>query len=210
MISIVIGGDDPDPAEIRSVKEDHRFNRIASGLLLGLFGFTFFLSLFPAFYYMNGIILVIGSVFLACSLLVLKIALLTISPEGADKGRVWKVNWKWFAGALIALWASTYYGLPLKLGFLTIHSKLERIVAQTEARSTNILSADIDSPLYRISAKWTNERSRDGLNPTKILFVFANDWESAFVYSPGGIANLAYNSGSAGHLFGNWYWMKED
>ncbi len=32
----------------------------------------------------------------------------------------------------------------------------------------------------------------------------------AFAYSESGIDDLCYNSGSKGHLLGNWYWMKED
>lgn len=210
MNSMIIHRDDSGATETPSLKADHRFNKIATAMLLGAFGLTFFLSLFPDFYYFTGGFLFIAASFLAISLLITKIALLSHLPESARQGRAWKLNWKHAALALILLWTSIYFQLPLKFGFLTIHSKLEKIAAETDPHSTNILTTDIKSLLYHISATRTNERSHDRSNPAKILFTFANDWESAFIYSPTGIDDLTYNSGNAGHLFGHWYWMKED
>ena len=43
-----------------------------------------------------------------------------------------------------------------------------------------------------------------------VFFQFLHDGEAAIIYSESGIDELCYNSGSKGHLFGNWYWMKED
>lgn len=40
--------------------------------------------------------------------------------------------------------------------------------------------------------------------------MLADDSEAGFIYSPGGIADLCYNSGNSGHLMGPWYWMKAD
>ena len=47
-------------------------------------------------------------------------------------------------------------------------------------------------------------------DPERIYFRLSNDKEAGFVYSESGIDNLCYNSGSKGHLSGNWYWMAED
>lgn len=33
---------------------------------------------------------------------------------------------------------------------------------------------------------------------------------AAFVHAPGGIDDLCYNTGSAGHLIGSWYWKVDD
>ena len=44
----------------------------------------------------------------------------------------------------------------------------------------------------------------------QVYFVLADHSESAFVYSPSGIADIEFNAGSKGHLFGDWYWIKED
>ncbi|MEX0712907.1 MAG: hypothetical protein WD278_11195, partial [Pirellulales bacterium] len=67
------------------------------------------------------------------------------------------------------------------------------------------LDADQRCGLYTISAAASRKQV-----PERLVFVLADDAESGFIYSPNGIEGFRYNSGNTGHLFGNWYWMKED
>jgi hypothetical protein len=114
--------------------------------------------------------------------------------------------------------------VPLRIGFLTAWPRLS-ILADTAVRAAGDQSAPSDGAialkrlvekqelaenqecgLYTISLAWTC-----GCHvPDRIQFELANDSESAFIYSANGIDDLCYNSGTKGHLFGNWYWRTED
>ena len=112
------------------------------------------------------------------------------------------------------LTVAVVFKVPIRLGFALIRPALERVLEGRTAASFEGLQADIPAPLYRVSAEATNQRmKRDrerGVNTNRVLFVVAGDSEAAFIYSPGGVDDLAFNSGSVGRLAGNWYWMKED
>ncbi len=74
-----------------------------------------------------------------------------------------------------------------------------------------LLTKDVRFGLYEFSAKATNIRHQSGVDSgNQMVFILSEDIESAFIYSPEGIDNLVYNSGSKGALFNDWYWMKQD
>jgi hypothetical protein len=98
------------------------------------------------------------------------------------------------------------FQIPLRLGFLTAWPALARLVEDAGTDGVPRLAADQRCGLYTISS--TDNRTCHV--PGRLFFVFADDPESAFIYSPSGIDHLCYNAGSKGHLFVDWYWMKED
>jgi hypothetical protein len=42
------------------------------------------------------------------------------------------------------------------------------------------------------------------------IFRFESDGKQAAIHAPDGISNLNYNTGTAGHLMGDWHWFCED
>ena len=116
--------------------------------------------------------------------------------------------------AVIILSLGIHFKLPLRIAFVPLRPSLEAALAGNTAQTFAGLKADIPSLFHTISAANTNSRlircREGGYNTNRILFILADDLESAFIYSPEGLDGLAYNSGDAGHLFGDWYWMKED
>jgi hypothetical protein len=178
-------------------------NRIAAVVVYLICAGIFWLTLHPAFYYLEWVIL----------LLILALLVLPLSLTVALKGKL-QSKWKFALYFLVVLSAAAYFKLPLKLAFLTIRPQLAQIVSATNPGSFAGLQSDINSTLFRISAESTTTRNLrmagDNCNTNRILFILADDAESAFIYSPGGIQDLCYNSGAAGHLMGDWYWMKED
>ena len=178
-------------------------NRLAAVFVYIVCAWLFWQTLHPAFYYMEWMLLVLVLAFVVPPLC------LTLALNGKILSQ-----WKFALYFLLLLSAAAYFKIPLKLAFLTIRPQLTEIVSATTPNSFSGLQSDINSPLFRISAESTTIRNRripgDDCNTNRILFILADDAESAFIYSPGGIQDLCYNSGSSGHLTGDWYWMKED
>src|SRR5262249_33648527 len=102
------------------------------------------------------------------------------------------------------------FKVPLKIGFLTALPGMTRLVDSTPGDRVPRLSADQRCGIYSISASASARFGGRPRNEGRIIFILADDHEAGFIYSLNGIDDLNYNSGSAGHLFGNWYWMKED
>jgi hypothetical protein len=174
-------------------------------LLLLLWG------LYPGFYYIaNFIILLllwwfVGLIYLLRS--AIRCWLLARNQQSEPnirKGRHWGVY------IFLVIFITTLilgFKIPLKVGFLTARSELEELSSELLPVDSKPLKEDQRIGLYNFSAKY----SRRGSNSKeRLLFVLSDDSEAAFIYSTNGIENLGYNCGDKGHLFGNWYWMKED
>jgi hypothetical protein len=98
--------------------------------------------------------------------------------------------------------------VPLRVGFLTAWPRLDSIARKAHAEGTLRLRGDVRCGLYTISMMASARRKCH--IPGRVYFLLAADQESGFVYSPGGVERLCYNSGTTGHVIGNWYWMAED
>ncbi|MDF1741591.1 MAG: hypothetical protein P1U86_20680 [Verrucomicrobiales bacterium] len=108
---------------------------------------------------------------------------------------------------LPALLASLPFQAPMKLAFLSAKPALEEAVAQWELTGEATAGEEITAGFYSFEGVTSNsERSPEGA----LIFRFKKDREQAFIHSPQGIENLSYNSGTKGHLVGDWYWMCED
>jgi hypothetical protein len=180
------------------------FGAIARVFTYGVCALLLWRSLHPAFYYMEWIVL---PFVLVCVLFPLAINL-------AVNGKV-HPHWAYPVIFLVLLGAACVFKLPMKLAFLTLRPQLAKITNATPPAKFTGLTNDIASPIFRISAKhttafngWKSEAGCD--NSKRILFILADDSEAGFIYSPGGISDLCYNSGNSGHLMGPWYWMKAD
>ena len=100
---------------------------------------------------------------------------------------------------------------PLRVWFLTARPGLTRLVNEDALEESPKLTEDTRVGLYVVSAEVTNRQRAGRWDDSRLLvFILADDHESGFIYGPGGIDDLRYNTGSKGHLFGDWYWMKED
>lgn len=169
---------------------------------------AFIFGMHPSWYYMQGaffsLLLVVVSLVLIPSLF-----LAHLFWHQDEVRQTTRSGW----GTVFILFVLTlglfFSRLPMRIGFLVAKAKLESALVEREG-SFQELNKDIDTLLYDISAKRTNSRLAGGRNPGRMLFMFKDDGESAFIYSQHGIENLSYNSGECGHLMGDWYWMKED
>ena len=161
------------------------------------------LSLHPAFYYLVWVPILTLAFLLAGLAWCLPMAL---------TGKVRKPL-KFTILTLHAIIVVSFFHLPLKVAFLTIRPQLASAIPATPSEFVG-LQKDISSVLFKISAESTNLRFEsnrsNNWNTNRLLFILADDHEAAFIYSPSGLKGLVYNSGSCGHLYGPWYWMKED
>ena len=96
--------------------------------------------------------------------------------------------------------------LPLHAGFALARADLDRALRQDQQPGETFSLARSRYGIYSIRQQAHRRCHRED----RIYFTLANDSEAAFVYSPSGIDALCYNSGSKGHLSGDWYWMAED
>jgi hypothetical protein len=177
------------------------FGTIARIITYGVCALLLWESLRPSFYYLEWIVLPF----------VLVCILFPLSLNLAANGKV-HPHWAYPLIFLVLLAVACIFKLPMKLAFLTLRPQLTKIITATPPSAFTGLTNDITSPFFRISAKhtdafngWKPETGCD--NSKRILFMLADDSEAGFIYSPGGIADLCYNSG---HLMGPWYWMKAD
>jgi hypothetical protein len=167
----------------------------------------------PSFYYMTWVVCLQAQILLAVlSYIVFLIVCFTSNRLPRAQFQRLHRQWQFSFIGLILIGFAVAVQLPLRIAFLISKPALEQAIS-IPGVFTNGIPNDIRG-LHRISAEKTNERlkwNREAdVNSGKLLFVLADDSESAFIYSPNGIDDLAYNSGDCGHLIGNWYWMKED
>lgn len=184
-------------------------------VLYAIFAFVLWLSFHPSFYYLVWFPVIYCTAIVVALAHVAQLLLdfLGFRYEVTVSRRIrFPQN---LALALLAIWGvSIFARIPLRLAFLTAWPALNRAIDGQNPATFPGLSSDILTPLFKIDADSSNSSltySRaQGYNTNRILLFLADDHECAFIYSPEGIDNLAYNSGAAGHLFGPWYWMAED
>ncbi len=170
-------------------------------------GVLLYLALFPAFYYMMWTLLVPVlwiAVLLAHNVQVWGLSLVAASkkqPLPTHQGGDGKFLLSLVAFVTLAVGLK----LPLHFSFLLARPGLEEALAAHCDDLTRVGYAYHNYGLYQIG-----RADRDCHLKDRIYFRFQNDGESAMIYSESGIDDLCYNSGNKGHLFGNWYWMKED
>ena len=96
--------------------------------------------------------------------------------------------------------------LPLHVGFTFARPTLDQVIEQDLKAGDSFPISKAGAGPYSIF----QQALRRCHDKSRIYFRLSNDSESGFVYSTDGIEDLCYNSGSKGHLSGNWYWFSED
>jgi hypothetical protein len=187
------------------------------GLVLAFLstGIILYWSGHPSFYYLTWLAILVFHIFLIALIYIAFVCTSSLSSKLSNDATFHhrRKQWEFAFIALVLIWTSIAFKVPLRLAFLTIKPALEKSVSSPTSL-TNGIPTYITGPFHRISSAATNarlERNRhDSVNAGRILFILGDDSESAFIYSPNGIKALVYNSGASGHLIGPWYWMKED
>ncbi|MGI9242170.1 MAG: hypothetical protein ACR2RV_15330 [Verrucomicrobiales bacterium] len=119
-------------------------------------------------------------------------------------------------GMLVVTTSLVLLKVPLRASFLFAKPGFEQALEDYHDDLEQVGIVHHNFGLYEISKAYRGCVHGNGgcsnsvEHKDRVFFRFRNDSESAFIYSENGIKNLCYNSGSKGHLVGNWYWMKED
>lgn len=162
-------------------------------------------AIYPGFYYLVfvGILamywLGLGAFLLVRTIIAASGARLTGHP----------VQWAGWSGAVALMTLVSVVilaKLPLRAAFAFARADLEQaILRDTRPGDSFHLMRYIYGPypIHQLAERRCHHKDR-------VYFNLASDPESAFIYSTSGIDDLCYNSGSKGHLTGNWYWMTED
>ncbi len=165
----------------------------------------------PSFYYLENIFALATFWLVAPALFAVGLAL---QPRRTNPGG--RRGWWIAAGVLVFTTGSVIARVPLRASFLFARPELQRLVDERAGDPDWTLDANTTAGPFVISAErsnarqaWTRDEPRCGTR-VRVVFVLADDPESAFIYDPGGIEDLCYNSGSKGHLMGPWHSMKED
>ncbi len=170
-------------------------------------GVVLYLALYPGFYYMAWLFFVVmlwGVVAIAClghALAMFAIARLKrVSPPLLPTSGLGFIG-----GMLVLVSMLVAFKVPLRVSFLLARPGLEKALAENQDDLTRVGIVSYDFGLYQISKAYRGCHKKD-----RVFFQLRDDSEAAFIHSRSGIDDLCYNAGSKGHLFGNWYWMKED
>lgn len=169
-------------------------------------GIVCYLALFPGFYYMQWIGLLVllwitVSVAMICCSLILSIA----SRRSSSSSPTDASDLGYIAGMLVLTSLLVGFKVPLHASFLLARPGLEEALAEHRDDLSDVGRVSHDFGLYQIKSAERRCHVDD-----RIYFMFRDDGEAAIIHSPSGIDDLCYNSGNKGHLFGEWYWMKED
>jgi len=160
------------------------------------------LGFHPAMYYMAGFFLVImlwGGVLMGS----LIISITSLASSGSVAPGIKTREERAFLIIPLVTTLLLAFQIPLRLGAATaIPTLASKISEKDSGRSVE----EQRCGLYTVRLPGR----RRGRTPEQVYFVLADDLESACVYSPSGIDDISYNSGSKGRLFGDWYWIKED
>ena len=170
-------------------------------------GVVLYLALFPGFYYMAwiffGIMLwaVVALAYL-CQTLALwtmacwkRVALPSSGPGSPA----------FIIGMLVLVSLLVAFKVPLRASFLLARPGLEAALAEHADDLDEIGRRYYYFGIYSIAKAHRPCHKKD-----RVFFQFRDDSEAAIIHSLSGIDDLCYNSGNKGHLFGHWYWMKED
>lgn len=170
-------------------------------------GIVLYLALFPGFYYMAWIFfsMMLWAVVAACclfrALALQALARWTRTPPPSSLFR----GVGFIAGMLLFVSALIAFKVPLHASFLLARPGLEEALAAHHDDLRQVGLVHHNFGIYRIAKADRRCHMKD-----RVFFLFSDDSEAAIIYSKSGIDDLCYNSGSKGHLMGNWYWMKED
>lgn len=170
-------------------------------------GVVLYKALFPSFYYMAWIFWMLmlwglaAVAFLGHCLVLWIIARCKRVPLPPSP----LTGTGFIAGMLILVTLLVGFKLPLRTSFLLARPGLEKALAEHSDDLDQIGQRHYNFGIYSIRRAYRGCHKKD-----RIYFQFRDDAESAIIYSESGIEDLCYNSGNKGHLFGNWYWMKED
>ena len=160
---------------------------------------------YPSFYYMTFVFLlvmlwaVVAAVVSVRSVIAGMGTLLTGRP-------VVSTGWRGVVALITLVSVVIVLKLPLHAGFALARTDLDRAVQEDQQPGDTFHLSRYQYGIYGIH----QTARRRCHHKDRIYFELATDKESAFIYSPSGIDDLCYNSGSKGHLSGNWYWMAED
>ncbi|MCP4376209.1 MAG: hypothetical protein GY794_08565 [bacterium] len=170
-------------------------------------GVVLYLSLFPNFYYMAWIFFVVmlwAVITIGC--LCQALALRTVARWKRvmlPPSRTGNLNF--IIGMLVLVSVLVGFKAPLHASFLLARPGLEEALADHHDDLEQVGRIYHNYGLYQFRNADRRCHKKD-----RVFFQFLDDGEAAVIYSESGIGNLCYNSGNKGHLFGNWYWMKED
>lgn len=170
-------------------------------------GVVLYLALFPGFYYMAWIFFgMMLWVVVAAGCLLQALALKAVAkwkrvtlPTSPANGHGFIVGLLVLVSLLIAFKA------PLHASFLLAKPGLEDALEHYHDDQSKIAYLSHNFGIYQFKKADRRCHHKD-----RVFFQFLDDSEAAIIHSESGIDDLCYNSGSKGHLFGNWYWMKED
>ena len=170
-------------------------------------GVVLYLALFPSFYYMAWIFCVfmiwgLAALAYLCQAVGLwaiarckRAALPSALPSGL----------RFIMGMLVLVSLLVAFKLPLHASFLLARPALEEALAEHSDDLDEIGRRYYHFGIYSIRKAQRGCHKKD-----RVFFQFRNDAEAALIHSRSGIDDLCYNAGNKGHLFGNWYWIKED
>ena len=193
------------------LKNPERWRRLADQLTIAFSanccGAALYLALYPSFYYMQWFFIGVWAWGLALIALCCCSLVLTFLGRGeagtAPPSRVGSAGF--VLGMMVVSTLLVSFKVPLRASFLLARPGLEQALAENGDDLSPIGTTSYDFGLYQIRRAHRGCHHED-----RVYFQFRDDSESAIIYSESGIDDLCYNSGSKGHLAGNWYWMKED
>jgi len=170
-------------------------------------GVVLYLALFPGFYYMAWIffgmmlwaVVAAGCLFQVLALQAISRWKRVTPPSPSANGLGFIVGMLGLVSLLLAFKA------PLRASFLLARPGLVEALAEHHADLSQVGLVHHNYGIYHFRKADRRCHRKD-----RVFFQFLDDAEAAIIYSESGIEDLCYNSGSKGHLFGNWYWMKED
>ena len=181
--------------------------RINLAFAAGCSGVLLYLALFPGFYYMAWFffamllwaVVGIGCLFQILALQAIARFKRVALPSTAANSQCFVVGMLVLVSLLVAFKA------PLHASFLLARPGLEEALAEHHDDLSQVGLVSHNYGIYQFKKADRRCHRKD-----RVFFQFLDDGEAAIIYSESGIDDLCYNSGSKGHLFGNWYWMKQD
>ncbi len=202
-----IDTNNPTGAESKLLDWKRTLERLSLVFAGAACGVLLYLALFPAFYYMMwaGLVPALWIAVLIGHTVQTWILLLVAASKKLPLPTNQGGNGKFLLSLVVLVTFAVGLKLPLHFSFLLARPGLEESLAAHSDDLSQVRHASHDYGLYQIG-----RAERYCHNKDRIYFRFQNDSESAMIYSESGIDDLCYNSGNKGHLFGNWYWMKED
>ena len=162
-------------------------------------------ALFPGFYYMDFIFFPVVLWASVGAVLIVRLLIASMGTRLTGRPLVW-TGWRGVMILIFVVSVVVWLKLPLHAGFALARADLDRAIQQDLQPGDTFHLARYRYGIYPIH----QQARRRCHHEDRIYFMLANDPEAAFVYSTSGIDDLCYNSGSKGHLSGNWYWIAED